>query len=86
MTNTTPSDRGAGLDPEILALPHVRGARRPVKVVQHPAFRGPAHRSAARVHVVPLRVVSLNGTTAAPDGRRIAAVLRLVVLSGLPAA
>ena len=38
MTNSLLSDRGAGLAPELLALSPIGGKRRPVKVVEHPAF------------------------------------------------
>ena len=38
MTNATLSDPGAGLDGELLALSTIGGLRRPVKVVEHPAF------------------------------------------------
>ena len=38
MTNTT-APQGDTLDPMVLALAHVGGARRPVKIVEHPAFR-----------------------------------------------
>ena len=38
MTNSLLSDRGAGLAPELLALSPIGGTRRPVKVVEHPAF------------------------------------------------
>ena len=43
MTNLFLSDHGAGLDRELRALAPIGGKRRPVKVVEHPAF-GPRRR------------------------------------------
>ena len=46
MTNPTLPDHGVMLDPELLALVPVGGKRRPVKVVEHPAFRASRARAA----------------------------------------
>ena len=63
MTNTLLSDRGAGLAPELLALSPIGGKRRPVKVVEHPAF-APRRLRAEALHaaftVVRLPVVTLD--------------------------
>ncbi len=62
MTNPTLPDRDAGLAPELLALARVGGKRRPVKVVEHPAFKAARLRAAldAPFTVLWLPVVSLN--------------------------
>ena len=63
MTNLFRSDNGAGLDRELRALAPVGGSRRPVKVVEHPAF-GPRRLHAEALHaaftVVRLPVVTLD--------------------------
>jgi hypothetical protein len=63
MTNSLLSDRGAGLVPELLALSPIGGQRRPVKVVEHPAFaarRLGAEALHAAFTVVRLPVVTLD--------------------------
>ena len=62
MTNHTLPDHGATLGPELLALAPVGGKRRPVKVVEHPAFRAARLRAAldAPFTVLRLPAVSLN--------------------------
>jgi hypothetical protein len=62
MTNHTLPDPGATLPPELLALAPVGGKRRPVKVVEHPAFRPYRARVAldVRFTVIRVPVVSLN--------------------------
>jgi hypothetical protein len=65
MTNHTHVDPGAELSPQLLALAPVGGKRRPAKVVEHPAFRAARARREARVTLVPISVVSLNGVAAA---------------------
>jgi hypothetical protein len=66
MTNPTLPDHGAALAPEMLALAPVGGKRRPVKVVEHPAFRAARARAAfdAPFTVVRLPVVALNAPPA----------------------
>ena len=68
MTNPTLPDHGATLAPELLALAPVGGKRRPVKVVEHPAFRAARSALGATFTVLRLRVVSLNAP-AAPAAR-----------------
>ena len=62
MTNHNVPDHGAALGHELLALATVGGKRRPVKVVEHPAFRAARARAAldAPFTVLRLPVVSLN--------------------------
>ena len=66
MTNHTFPDQRAGLDPELLALAPLGGKRRPVKIVEHPAFRAARARAAldAPFTLLRLPVVSLNGAAA----------------------
>ena len=63
MTNPTLPERRAGLPAELLALSPVGGKRRPVKVVEHPAF-APRRRlraeSAVPFTMLRLPVVSLD--------------------------
>ena len=47
MTNPTLPDVGAGLTPELRALAPAGGRRRPVRVVEHPAFRAARARATA---------------------------------------
>jgi hypothetical protein len=63
MTNHTLPDRGAALSRELLALAPVGGKRRPVKVVEHPAFRTAHEQLNAPFTVLRLPVVALNGQT-----------------------
>jgi len=63
MTNQTDPDPAATLPVEWLALATVRRKPRPVKVVQHPAFRARA-RLDAPFTVVRVPVVALNGGAA----------------------
>ena len=68
MTNQHPSPCADAVDASILSMVHQDGARRPVKIVEHPAFRG--HRRAdaidrpqnghAPLLAMAFRVVSLN--------------------------
>ncbi len=64
MTNLFLPDRGAGLEAELVALAPTGGARRPVKVVEHPAFaarrRLLAEARAEAFTVLMLPVVSLD--------------------------
>jgi hypothetical protein len=73
MTNAIAPDRRGGLDPEVNARTEIDEIRRPVKVVQHPAFRGRPNRTADSRQLVPLRVVSLNPATDGSDHRDIRA-------------
>ncbi len=71
MTNPTLPDPGAALAPELLALVHVGGERRPAKVVDHPAFRAARDRLAARGPFTTARVpVVLLNRPAMPAGCR----------------
>jgi hypothetical protein len=70
MTNLLLPDRSAGLDAELLALASSGGKRRPVKVVEHPAF-APRRRLRADALLEPftvlrLPVVSLDPTRPCP--------------------
>lgn len=65
MTNLLLSDRGAGLDPELLALAPSGGTRRPVKVVEHPAF-GPRRRLRAAARQAAFTTVRLPVVTLDP--------------------
>jgi len=60
MRNHSLPDQGATLPPEMLALAPVGGRRRPVKVVEHPAFRAARAAFDAPLTVLRLPVVSLN--------------------------
>jgi hypothetical protein len=86
MTNTTALDPGAALDPGSRPFSSPAGTRRPVKVVQHPAFRGRSARDAVVRPVVPLRVVSLNDSTVEPRRRRVTPSPRLERLPCVAAA
>jgi hypothetical protein len=72
MTNTT-APRDEALDPTVLALAHVGGTRRPVKIVEHPAFRNhPRRTDTLRTSTVPripmsMRVGPLGLPLAAPS-------------------
>ena len=60
MTNTT-APQGEATDPMILALAHVGGTRRPVKIVEHPAFRNhPRRTDALRTSTVPRIPMSMR--------------------------
>lgn len=49
------------MDPAILALAHVGGARRPVKIVEHPAFRNhPRRTDTLRSSTVPRIPMSMR--------------------------
>lgn len=64
MTNTT-APQGDALDPMILALAHVGGTRRPVKIVQHPAFRNhPQRTDTLRTTSVPRIPMSMRAMPA----------------------
>ena len=70
MTNLFLSDRRAGLEAELAALAPTGGKRRPVKVVEHPAF-APRRRLLAEARaevftVLTLPVVSLDPRPAPP--------------------
>ena len=68
MTNQQPCPCADAVDASILSMVHPGGPRRPVKIVEHPAFRG--HRRAdaidrlqdghAPLVAMAFRVVSLN--------------------------
>ena len=58
MTNLFLSDRGAGLEAELAALAPTGGKRRPVKVVEHPAF-APRRRLLAEARTEVLTVLTL---------------------------
>jgi len=64
MTYPILPDRGAGLDVELQALASIGGTRRPVKVVEHPAFalrrRLRAEALASSVTVLRVPVVTLD--------------------------
>jgi hypothetical protein len=64
MTYPIPSDRGAGLEVELPALASIGGTRRPVKIVEHPAFaprrRLRAEALASSVTVLRVPVVTLD--------------------------
>ena len=64
MTNFFLPDRGAGLEAELVALARTGRTRRPVKVVEHPAFaarrRILAEAQADAFTVLTLPVVSLD--------------------------
>jgi hypothetical protein len=60
MTNPTLPDHRATLVPELLALAPVGGKRRPVKVLEHPAFRAARAAFDAPYTVLRLPVVLLN--------------------------
>ena len=66
MTNHTFSEPHPLLDPALRALAPIGGRRRPVKVVEHPAFRAARARLAldAPFTVLRLPVVSLSRTPA----------------------
>jgi hypothetical protein len=70
MTNALLSDRDAGLVSELLAPSLIGGTRRPVKVVEHPAF-APRRLRAEAMHaaftVVRLPVVTLDPLPRIPD-------------------
>jgi hypothetical protein len=65
MTNQILPNPGAELSRELLALAPVGGKRRPVKVVEHPAFRAARARREGAVAVLPITIVSLNRLAAA---------------------
>lgn len=79
MTNQAAPGNGESIDASIQALASVGGSRRPVKVVEHPAFRRhPSHagrQAALRASfiVLPVRVVSLNTLVPRADGHAAAA-------------
>jgi hypothetical protein len=58
MTNHTVPHPGAALDGELLALASIGATRRPVKVVEHPAF-GPRRRLRAEAGASSLTVLRL---------------------------
>lgn len=61
MTNHSLPDHGAAPDPGLAALAPIGGKRRPVKVVEHPAFRHSMRRRAPTASAfVRVPVVSLN--------------------------
>jgi hypothetical protein len=54
MTNPTAPQGGDAIDATIMSLAHVGGTRRPVKIVQHPAFRNhPQRTDTLRTSTVP---------------------------------
>jgi hypothetical protein len=66
MTNpTTVPDLGAELSPELPVSAPVGGTRRPVKIVEHPAFRAARARRHSPFTVLPVALVSLHGATVA---------------------
>jgi hypothetical protein len=70
MTNHTLPDRGATLSPELRALAPVGGKRRPVKVVEHPAFRAArAARAAFEAPYTVLRLPVVSLDPRAPETR-----------------
>ncbi len=62
MTNLFLPDRSAGLEAELAALATIGGKRRPVKVVEHPAF-APRRRLRAEALLEPLTVLRLPVVT-----------------------
>jgi hypothetical protein len=69
MTYPTLPDHGATCSPELPALAPVGGMRRPVKVVQPPAFRTARARPGAAFTVLRIPVVSLNRPSAGAGWR-----------------
>jgi len=67
MTNHTLPDIGPALPAEVKALAPIGGKRRPLKLVEHPAFRPYRARLVGdALTVIRVPVVSLNGAPAAP--------------------
>ena len=61
MTNTTALPGAEPMDPAILDLAHVGGTRRPVKIVEHPAFRNyPRRTDTLRTSTVPRIPMSMR--------------------------
>jgi hypothetical protein len=68
MTNSITTDPGAATDPTLGELAHIGGRRRPVKIVEHPAFRTSRVREALEAPFTVLRVpvAKLNAPAARP--------------------
>jgi hypothetical protein len=61
MTNTTAFPGAEPMDQAILDLAHVGGTRRPVKIVEHPAFRShPRRTDTLRTSTVPRIPMSMR--------------------------
>jgi hypothetical protein len=61
MTNTTALPDAGSMDQAILDLAHVGGTRRPVKIVEHPAFRNhPRRTDTLRTSTVPRIPMSMR--------------------------
>jgi hypothetical protein len=61
MTNPIAPQGGAAIDATILSLAHVGGTRRPVKIVEHPAFRNhPRRTDTLRTSTVPRIPMSMR--------------------------